>query len=724
MLLLSTLTAFCLSLVALCASAGARVSEAVPGSTVGLQPRSAVLRDGVGPEPKRFANGSGAPVLPANKTYAIYWDPTDNYHGDWQTLIDTFFHNMGAASGSLASVFAVDAQYTDAANQHAAYASTFQGAYTDTDPYPAVGTCTDPHPLEGTNYPWEEPDAITCITNAQIEEELELFIADHGLRKGMGTIFYLLTPPGVTVCLDEAGGHCSDYKGLPGETSYENSFCSYHADINPDGIPNGDSNTILYATVPWIAGGFGDGHLAPIDQTGGYECQDGGFDPSSKPIEEKEHKKAHTKKEEEEFAKETPQEKREREEAEALNLEEPHQQEPNQVPCPSPDGFCDAGLADLIVNQIAVEQQNIVTDPLLDSWQDPSGNEATDECRDFFAPVLGGSVTASPDTFAGTLFNQTLAGGNYYLNDAFNLASLKLPYPGISCLSGIRLEPHFTAPNPVNSGEVVGFDGMESDITLNEGTTYAETMPKETYATYTWNFGDGTPTVTGFAPGAPSLNSTATSPCPTWLTPCAASTYHSYQYGGTHNVTLTVTDTGGNTASVTEQITVDGPPPPPPGSDTGASTGASTGAGSSPGVGSSSTPGTPTKPPVPGPVATQAVLSNSLSRTLRGGLAVRYSVSQQAAGHFEVLLAASTAHRLGLHPPLATGLPTGTPPQVVIAKALLVTTKAGRNTLKIQFGKVTARRMRRLHNVPLLLRLTVRNAGGGTTTVLSKLTLH
>ena len=131
-----------------------------------------------------------------------------------------------------------------------------------------------------------------------------------------------------------------------------------------------------------------------------------------------------------------------------------------------------------------------------------------------------------------------------------------------------------------------------------------------------------------------------------------------------------------------------------------------------------------TTPPVPGPVATQAVLSSSLRKTLSKGLVVRYSVNQQVTGHFEVLLAASIAYRLGLHLPLAAGLPAGTPPQVVIGKALLVTTKAGRNTLKIQFGKVTAARLRRLHNVSLMLRLTLRNAGGGTTTVLSKLTLR
>jgi hypothetical protein len=732
-------SALVLSLAVAVAPADAIVTT-VPSTTttVGLQPRSTSLFVGSGTEPEHFANGSGAPVLPSSKTYAIYWDPTNHYHGDWQGLIDTFFNNMGAASGSFASVFAVDGQYTDAANQHAAYQSTFMGAYTDTDPYPTSGDCTDPHPLEGESYPKKEPDAIGCLTNAEIQTELKTFIADHGLAKGMGTIFYLLTPPGVTVCLDEAGDHCSDYAGLPGETSYENSFCSYHADINPDNAPNGDSNTILYADIPWSAGGLADGHLAKVDRTSGDECQDGGFDPSSKPIEEKEHIKVRSPLEEEEFNKKSAKEKREQEEAEALELSKPHQQEPNQVPCPSPDGYCDIGLADLIVNQIAVEQQNTVTDPLLDAWKDPSGNEATDECRDFFAPIVGGSVTASPETFAGTLFNQTLAGGNYYLNDGFDLASLKLAYPGIPCLSSIRLEPKFTSPNPVKSGEMVDFDGMESYITLNWGTSYSGGTPKPAYATYKWNFGDGSPEVTGYAPGAPSANSPSASPCEApWLTPCAASTFHSYQYGGNYNVTLTVTDTGGNTASVTNPITVEGASAPSSGgSGSGGSSGGSGSSGSSASSTSSTTgsstatgsatPAVAPKPPVPNPVAAAATVSKSLSQVLRSGLVVRYSVNEQVAGRFEVLLASSIAKRIGLHGSLASGLPQGTAPQIVIAKAILVTTKGGRSTIKILFGKTTAARLRKLHKVSLMLRLIVRNASSQSptsTTVISTVNL-
>ena len=725
MLLPKTLTVLCLLLLVFCAAAGAVVNKEVPGNKVGLEPRSLSILDGGGAGPESFANPSGGPVLPSNKTYAIYWDPTDHYHGDWQGVINGFFHSMGAASGGLGSVFSVDTQYTDAVNQHAAYSSTFMGAYTDTDRYPTVGNCTDPHPLAGQNFPKKEPDAITCLTNAQIQHELEVFVAGHGLQKGMGTIFYLLTPPGVTVCLDAGGsaGHCSDFVGaiaeiekdekeaIPTPESYKNSFCSYHSAISPTNEVIGDERTILYGVIPWTAGGLGDGHLGAIDRTPAYECQDGRFDPSSKPIEEEE--------------------------------ETPHQQEPNQiVPCPSPDGTCDTGLADLIINQIGVEQQNIVTNPLLNAWQDSSGKEATDECRDFFATIVGGSSAINEESGAGTLFNQTLGGNNYYLNDAFNLAALKLPYPAIPCLPGVRIEPKFTAPNPVNSSEVVGFDGMESDITLNEGTAYSGSFltpsPKPTYATYKWNFGDGSPEVTGLAPGAPALNSPETSPCAApWEAPCAASTFHSYQYGGTYNVTLTVTDTGGNTATVTDPITVVGPAPPSPpappsgggssaGSGAATPASAATGGTSSPvtsggsGAGSSAAGKT-----IPGPVAAAAVVSKSLSKVLRSGLVISYSVNEQVAGQFQVLLASSIARRIGLHGAPATGLPKGTPPQIVIAKAILITTKGGHNTVKIQFGKNTAVKLRKLHNVSLMIRLVVRGASHSptTTTVISTVKL-
>jgi hypothetical protein len=747
-LLLALGSGLTLALGLVVAPAGAFVTT-VKSTKVGLQSREAEFVFEGTPFVESFDNPEGNPVLHKNETYAIYWDPTDHYHGDWQHLIDNFLQGLGAESHATNTVFAVDSQYTDRSNAPASYLSTFRGAYTDTDPYPTPGKCTDPHPLA-------VPDLIgpvvakkhteVCLTDAQLRTELKAFIAAHSLQKGVSSIFYLLTPPGVTVCLDggEATGHCSDHTGSLEETgteSYKNSFCSYHSDFSNITLENtttANADTVLYGVIPWTAGGLGDYHLVGADRTPAYDCQDGGFyfnpltsrhekEKAKEPkIESKKEKEEHPKNEEEEQKQKEAQEK-------AVILEGPHQEEPRQNGV-GPDGSPDTGLADLIVSQIGVQQQNIVTNPLLNAWKDEAGNEVTDECRNAFQPYLGGSVTANELTFAGTLYNQSLAGANAYINDAFNMAAGRLPYPGAPCLTGISLVPQFTSPNTVHTSELVGFDGMESNITLNDNINYSKTNGAEQakYATYTWDFGDETPKVTGVAPGAPTLNSPETSPCAApWEAPCAASTYHSYQYGGTYSVTLTVTDTGGDTAEVTNPITVLGPlrPSPPaggPGKEAPSTSPATPGAGSGSQAASSTHGGAPVSI-VPDPVASAAVASKSLRTVLRNGLVIHYSVNEQVAGRFEVMLNASIARRLGIHGPRANGLPAGSAPSIVVAKAILVTTKGGRNTVKILFAKQTAARLHKLRQVSLTLRMIVRNASSQnpkSTTVLSTVTLH
>lgn len=694
------------------APAGAVVTK-VETTEVGLTPRNVVtpLDGQLGAS---FANLSGNPVVHSSNLYVIYWDPTDPpaYHPEWERLIDTFVQGLGAESGSLGNVFSVDGQYTDKSNKGASYRATYEFAYTDTHKYPVTPGCTDPHPLTGGH-------AITCLTNAQLAEELQSFIAQRGLPEGMGSIFYLLTPPGVTVCLTGAATSCSDYtrtgteetEGKFESPSYLNSFCSYHADLNPDKAATGDANTVLFAAIPWIAGGAGNYHLGSADRTQAYECQDGGFDPSSNPPEKREAAKERTKSQQEEYDNGNTEQKQKIVEDEAR--EKPHEEEPNQLVGVGEDGAYDTGLADLIINQIAVEQQNIVTNPLLNAWQDASHREVGDECRNFFASgTLAGSSAANENTLAGTLSNQAINGANYYLNDAFNLAGLRFYNFGVPCVAGVRLDPKFTAPNPVNAGETISLNGMESDITLDNGTGYsAGGSPEPAYATYTWNFGDGSHPVSGFAPGAPLCETP-------WLSPCAASAFHSYQYGGAYQVTLTATDVGGNTASVTHTITVNGPSqssssPSSSSSGGSAAPGASQAGGSSPG-------------PVPSPTASAAILSRTLGSVMRSGLLVRYSVNEQVAGRFEVLLDRSLARRLGIGGAPAVGLPAGSSPKLVIARAILVTTTGGHGTIKIQLSKRTASRLARLRKVSLTLRLIVRNAAShspATATVLSVVTL-
>jgi hypothetical protein len=168
-----------------------------------------------GPEPALFANPSGHDVLHGVNTWAIFWDPEKYfYHGDWQELISNYFADAAGASGSLASVFSVDAQYTDKSNRPASYQETFRGSSEDTKPYPASG-CTDPEPLPLKLIESGEVPPTRCLTNEQVEGALESYIKTQGLPSGMNNVYFLMTPPGITICLDGGGasGHCSDYTG-------------------------------------------------------------------------------------------------------------------------------------------------------------------------------------------------------------------------------------------------------------------------------------------------------------------------------------------------------------------------------------------------------------------------------------------------------------------------------------------------------------------------------
>jgi hypothetical protein len=672
------------SLILLNATPASAMVVPAGGQAYGVQPTNEVLYFGEADpsnvlnlsSPETFANAAGNPVVHSSNIYAIYWDPAGvAYDGDWETIINGFLKEAATESGSLGNVFAVDAQYTDTSNTGASYKSVFRGAYHDTEPYPTPAGCSDSE--KGAYI------TTTCLSDQQIQTQVSNFVAGHNLIRGMNSIFVVLTPPQVEVCLESGASakSCSESEGSKG-------LCSYHSAITPTSPTTGDGNTILYDVLPWTAGGLDDSHLPAADRGLGSLCQDGNWDQSAPWLDSTQ-------------------------EETGADTDKRTEQEPNQVPHTSPDGTYDGALADLIVNNLAIDLQNTITDPLLNAWHDNAGFEEGDECRNDFLPTVGGAVAPLEHTNAGSLSNQTFGEASYYINDSFDLAALKLAYPGVPCIHGVSLVPAFTTPSRVHSGDIVGFDGSESNVTLDGGTGYTGTTPHAVYPTYTWNFGDGSPQVTGFAPGSPALNSPANSPCAApWVTPCAASSYHSYQYGGAYNVTLTITDIAGNTATVSNPIIVEGPPAP--GSETpgesgsgGSGSGSSgSGAGTS---GSGSKSGSSTTV-IPAPIATAAAASRSLSAALRKGLTIRYTVNEQVAGHFEVLLAARIARQLGIQGSKAQGLPAGSAPAVVIAHAILVTTKGGQNTVRIKFSKRTAARLHRLHTVTLTLRLIVHNA--------------
>lgn len=635
---LARLASALLCALALCAVFASSRADALVSGKFGLQTRAPVP---IETEPLQY---HGGPIVPASDTYAIYWDPLGAYRPDWMTQIDRYLHDVGAASGQLSNVFSLDGQYTGPGGTRASYESTFRGAYTDTTPYPENGPPTGCEEPKGARH---------CLSNGEIEKELKDFVQAHGLPTGTNVVYFVLTPPEVTVCTDtgEEKGTCSvsDTSSVEEAKGITNGFCGYHSAIEPT-----SASPIVYAVQPWVAGNAGEVitqlPLATESATPAVlACENG-----------------------------------------SLLVE------PNQTGGLSPFGDYETGLADVIVNDLSVEQNDIVVNPLLNGWYQASSNaEQSDMCQRQFIPAPEPLPTAPSSTKAISLSDQHINGDNYYLQWGFSSVGVTSG-KGIVCWEDTVLAPHYTAPNPVNVGDVVGFDANESNIALDANTTKTDPVTEPfTAPVYAWDFGDGTPAVSGTG---------------------LASVFHSYSSSGNYHVTLTVTDSAGNKQSFDGVTTVLSPG--------GAQSGSSGQAGGGQSA-AASTGAAPGSTPLPTPTLVESVVSRSLKKATRLGLAVRYKVDEQVAGRAEALLESATAARLHIKAPLATGLPKGYPSEVVVGTAVLVTTRAGQGTVRVRFSKTIAKRLAKARRVKLTLRFVLRSASRPphTTTALSSIVL-
>jgi hypothetical protein len=170
----------------------------------------------------------------------------------------------------------------------------------------------------------------------------------------------------------------------------------------------------------------------------------------------------------------------------------------------------DQGFGDVALKSLSHEMLETISDPLLNAWYDAAGNEIADLCNGItwspnsFLPIEGGAASA------GTLWNQTINGAHYYLQGAWSNAT------GECALSSSPV-PRFSAPPTPVAGAPLAFDGQPGTNAAVNG--------------YAWSFGDG-------------------------QSAAGANVTHTFAAPGDYTVTLTVTDSFGNTGSVSEQLDV------------------------------------------------------------------------------------------------------------------------------------------------------------------------
>ncbi len=212
-------------------------------------------------------------------------------------------------------------------------------------------------------------------------------------------------------------------------------------------------------------------------------------------------------------------------------------------------------------------------------------------------------------------------------------------------------------PSPIDSGDVVEFDGANSPSTL--------LIPDP--SGYSWSFGDGT---------------RATGP----------SVVHSYLNGGTYTVTLKVTDRGGYSATASQQIVVLGPSgqivvPPVISLPT-------------------SQPGKSTKPALSVRVA---LTPQGMKSILRSGVSLNVTANQSANGFLTVSIPRSAAKRAHIR--------AGRSASVVIGRGTVSGIHSGSNHLHVHLSKTTAAKLKRLGHITLTIRLSLVAQGGHRITV-------
>ncbi len=214
------------------------------------------------------SNGSlsyhNGPVVHSSEAYLVFWAPTGfSIQASSQALLERYFTDAAADSGKPNNVYGVARQFTDTSG-FADYSQTFSAgaqAISDTQAYPALDSANCPESRSGENY---------CLTDAQIEAELQRLIASRHLPDdgpasssalpANAPVYFVVLPPTVNLC--DASTSCVDTQ-----------FCSYHS-----WFTDTSGHNVLYAPIPFLAA---SGGLAKLCQSDGNSVvQEPNADPA------------------------------------------------------------------------------------------------------------------------------------------------------------------------------------------------------------------------------------------------------------------------------------------------------------------------------------------------------------------------------------------------------------------------------------------------------------
>ncbi|HWX74393.1 MAG TPA: PKD domain-containing protein [Solirubrobacteraceae bacterium] len=471
---------------------------------------------------------NGGPVMHSVASHLIYWDPGKEFTATTKSVVGNFFTDAAHDSGLASNVFAVAGQYTDGTG-NVAYSATFADEHEDTAVYPTSG-CSVP---KGGD---QGPPYTRCLTDKQVREQLSAYISANKLPTGAAQQYFILFPHKVVTCFE------AEEKGE--QVCSNNFFCAYH------GVEGAGPGEVIYSDIPFSL----------LDEKNAKGCQTDAHAAIQHPNGDTAGTNASTR------------------------------------------------YADVALKYVSHEYIEAATDPRLNAWFDKVGREIGDKCNSYspvaevetdpnaFSPTLGGEASA------GSLFDQAINGDHYYIQSEWDngakACSMK-PVP----IEGAVFEATSAAPvagAPVSfEGEAVDrYSGLTLSWTFGDGGSGSGFAPSHVYAApgfykVTMSARDsftgasaapveqtiavGEPTLSAAFESAPnpatvgvqiSFNASASAGTISrysWNFGDGASssltaTRHAYGEAGVYTVTLTVTDSHGQSAAVSHTVSVVAPP--------------------------------------------------------------------------------------------------------------------------------------------------------------------
>ena len=459
----------------------------------------------------------------------VFWNPAGlslAYPAGYETEIEQFLADVAADSGKETDFYSVLPQYYEGAGasiRHVEYAVTTSVALHDTGALPKgfEELCTTP--FEGSSRP--------CVTDKGVRTELKSFINANSLPTGVGHEYIVFFPPGIDSCIE----------GLTSPACSGTNYCGYHGTLNA-----GTSEEVEYANEPdngdlefkgSCTGVTGKSDAYQTINTTSHEVSESVTDP-----EVEEHLSWYDQNkleiEEEEF------EYGEVGDMCAWEFKQGDGALETDAHTPSFDQTIngheyllqtewDNAHSTCSVSEKTASTKAAFTDSASAPAQtgqsisfDASASRAPVAIKtyewnwgDGSQPTTGTSATAA-HTYASTgglpvkSFPVTLKVTDENGNTSTTEQKVEI--------EDRKPVAEFSAPSSLTAGTAATFDGSSSSD------------PDGTIVSYSWDFGDGTPTVSGATPE------------------------HTYFQPGQYTVTLTATDDAGQQASVSHIVTVAG----------------------------------------------------------------------------------------------------------------------------------------------------------------------